>query len=48
MLKHDKQTNLFYYEAYGFKSMPFQFEDMRENKNWFSELINGEALGTIQ
>jgi hypothetical protein len=38
----------FFFEAYGYQSIPFDFEDMRDNKEWFSRVINEDVLGTVQ
>lgn len=38
----------FFLEAFGFKSMPFDLKDIRENKEYFSQTIHGQVLGTVQ
>lgn len=39
---------LYVLEAYGLESMPFELEDLRSNKEWFSKTINSVAEGTVQ
>jgi len=38
----------YYFDAFGFKSRPFDMKDMRQNKEWFSQVINSKAEGTVQ
>ena len=38
----------FYLEAFGFKSTPFDLKDVRQNKEWFSQTIHGQVVGTVQ
>lgn len=36
------------FEAFGFKSIPFDLKNMRQNKEWFRETIQGQVEGTVQ
>ena len=38
----------YYFEALGFKSLPFEIKDARKNREWFSLTIHSKVEGTVQ